>query len=113
METPASSSSPTTPAKAGAQIQPPRWGLVLPWPAVRPGPRPSPGQSEVGLDRIAAPKGVRQGFLVTNKLERDGVDAIALARGRRSVGEDVALVAVAAGAAGLDADHAVAGIAHA
>src|SRR5690606_13877936 len=40
------------------------------------------------------------------------VDAVAHSRGRRPVRKDMPLVTVAAGAAGLDADHAVALVAH-
>ena len=45
------------------------------------------------------------------ELQRHRVDAVAQAGGRRAVGEDVALVAAAAGAEDLGAHHAVAGVA--
>uniref|UniRef100_A0A0N4Z2Y9 ANK_REP_REGION domain-containing protein n=1 Tax=Parastrongyloides trichosuri TaxID=131310 RepID=A0A0N4Z2Y9_PARTI len=47
-----------------------------------------------------------------HETERDRVDAIAQARRRRAVGEDVALMTVATGAARLDPHHAVAVVAH-
>src|SRR5579864_1542819 len=65
-----------------------------------------------GGEPVAAAQSVGEGAAVLHELQRDRVDAIAQPGRRRAVGEDVALVAVAAGAAGLDPDHAVADIAH-
>uniref|UniRef100_A0A0N4Z7G3 PE-PGRS family protein n=1 Tax=Parastrongyloides trichosuri TaxID=131310 RepID=A0A0N4Z7G3_PARTI len=61
---------------------------------------------------IAAPQRIGQGRAFSHEAQRDGVDAVAQTRGRRPVREDVALMAVAAGAACLDAHHAVAVVAH-
>ncbi len=49
---------------------------------------------------------------IGDEAQRHRIDAVALPGRRRAVGEDVALVAVAAGAAGLDAHHAIADVAH-
>ena len=46
-------------------------------------------------------------FAVLKKLEACGIEAIPLAGRRRAVGEDVALVAAAAGAANFDTTHSV------
>ena len=58
--------------------------------------------------RFVACELVGQRFALRHEIQRDGIDAVAQPRGRRAVGEDVALVAVAAGTAHFGADHAVA-----
>ncbi len=63
-------------------------------------------------DPVAAMQRVGQGIAALHELERDRVDAVAQPRRGGAVREDVALVAVAAGAQGLDAQHAVRGVAH-
>ena len=70
---------------------------------------------ELGLD---APDGasmqrVGQGIAGLHELQRHRVDAVTQPRRGRTVREDVALVAVAARAPRLDADHAIAGVPYA
>uniref|UniRef100_A0A0N4Z8I6 DNA helicase n=1 Tax=Parastrongyloides trichosuri TaxID=131310 RepID=A0A0N4Z8I6_PARTI len=60
---------------------------------------------------IAAPQRIRQGLAFGRKAERHRVDAVAQTGRRRAVGEHMAQMAAAAGAADLGADHAVAGVA--
>jgi ribulose 1,5-bisphosphate carboxylase large subunit-like protein len=52
-------------------------------------------------------KFLRYILAVFKKLKRSGVQTISLSRRWRAVGEDVALVAAAAGATDLDAAHSV------
>jgi hypothetical protein len=61
----------------------------------------------LGRDLVAAVQRVGQGRAALHELQRHRIDAVAQPGRRRAVGEEVALVAVAAGAAGLDAHHAV------
>src|SRR5262245_4186189 len=58
--------------------------------------------------RGTTPELVGQRFVLGGKVQRYGVDAVAQARGRRAVAEDVPLVAAAAGAEKLGTHHAVA-----
>src|SRR5829696_31053 len=55
---------------------------------------------------------VREGVAFRHEAHGDRIHAVALARGRRPVGKHMAEVALAAGAADLGADHAVAGVPH-
>ena len=61
---------------------------------------------------ILAPERVGQRIAGLHKAQRHRVDTVAQAGGRRTVGEDVALVAVATGAAGLDSDDPVGYVSH-
>ncbi len=80
-----------------------------------------PGRKGRGLDPraqlarpdlvLAAVQQVRERLALGGEGQGGGVDAVAQPRGRRAVGEDVALVAAAARADRLGAHHAVAGVA--
>src|SRR6476619_1969345 len=60
----------------------------------------------------AAAELVRERLVGRRERQADGVDAVALAGRRRSIGKDVALVRAAAGADYLCPDHAIAGVAN-
>src|SRR6185369_2452247 len=62
--------------------------------------------------RGAAAELVGQRFALRREIQAHGIDAVALTRRRRPVGEYVALVRSAAGADDFGADHAVAAVAN-
>ena len=68
-------------------------------------------QSRLGLSRCQQSAYVWRGLVLGLEHHGGRVQAVALTRRRRAVGEDVALVAIAAGAADLYTDHAVAAVA--
>ena len=68
--------------------------------------RPGELGARLGLQvGLAASQGIGEGLVLGGKAERHRIDTVALAGRRRAVGEDVALVAAAAGAHGLDPHH--------